>query len=400
MTHKGTIAYFSARYLPSMGGVEFFTRSLSQELARRGYDVIVVTTEPDPDGTCADELALGQDMGEKSEGAGSVFVVRLDSWGWSRVPFVRWSARSREGLRRVREAAPCFSLVNTRFYGLSRVGVRLMGRLGVRSVLIDHGSNYVSGGSALLSAGVRALEHLLTARLKRMPVDFVGVSATSSEWLRTFGITSCGEVNNAIDADAFAAQASERDLLGECGIGEGTLSVVYAGRLIEDKGVRELLEAARSLAGRDGIRLVVAGAGPLEGEVASAAAELPNLDFVGRLDHTDLARLLVQADVLCLPSWSEGYATTILEAASCGCALVYTPTGGAAEMIPTDDYGIVIDKHDARGIERALERLADDRALLARLKENASRRVREVSSWGHTADQALAACEAAQRRGV
>ena len=386
---RKTIVYFSARYLPSFGGVEQYTHNLAAQLARSGHKVCVVTCEKGP-----------QDDIEQFDGGGTLEVCRLDSWGWSRVPFVAWTGRTRAALRHVDALQPDYSLINTRFYGLSRLGARRMGRLGVRSVLVDHGTNYVSVGSKLASRGIQALEHVLTERLKRLPVDFYGVSKGSSRWLATFGITSCGEINNALDADTFAGAASDRVFAEGDHTGQ-SLRVAFAARLIAEKGADTIIDVARAFAPAGNVEFFVAGAGPLEEEVRAAANELPNLFFVGRLDHPDLAALLSQSDVFLLPTrYGEGLPTSLLEAAACGCALVSTKTGGTEEIIPTEEHGVVLETTGADEITHVLTELAGDPARTKRLKETARNYVRERFTWRRTMDQALKACESAQRKGT
>ena len=384
------IMIFSARYLPSMGGVEFFTRNLSEELARRGNEVIIVCLERAEEGMdVADDVTLAS--------GGSVHVVRLDSWGWWRMPFIKWSGHTRRCLKEIRRNPPDSALINTRLYGLSRLAARMMNECGLCPVLLDHGSSSIRFESALLTKVSAGVESFVTALIKRRKIAFFGISKESSAWLGHFGITSRGEINNAVDADTFVSGASERDFRDELGIGPDTLCVVFTGRLIRDKGIDAIVDAARALEGRDDVRFVVAGAGPLEPEITKAAEDLATLTFVGRLDHGDIASLLISSDVFCLPSYSEGLPTSVLEAAACSCALMYTRCGGVNEIIPSPEYGIVLESSDGDEVARHVVDLADDPARLAALKDAAARRVRQRFSWAHTADQALEAFEVARR---
>ncbi len=62
------------------------------------------------------------------------------------------------------------------------------------------------------------------------------VSKKASAWLSHFGIASAGELPNAIDADQYAANASQRDFRAELRIPADALLVASAGRLIPEKG--------------------------------------------------------------------------------------------------------------------------------------------------------------------
>lgn len=377
--HK-PIVLFSARYLPSMGGVENFTAHLGHQLASQGHEVLIVTTEQ-PDQTSADErMAIG---------TGSLEVLRLASWGPARIPFVRWNGQTRACLKRIEQLGSFSALINTRFYDLSRVASRLCKRCGVRPVLVDHGTGYIQFPSKLLSSAFMVAEHAVTANLKRCPIDYYGVSKDASRWLKTFGIASCGEIHNALDASAFVAQASKRDFRDEHGVSHDSLCVTYAARLLPEKGADVIVEAAGRLAD---VHFFVAGSGPLEEEIAKSATALSNLTYVGRLGHPDLAALLMQSDVFCFPTrYAEGLPTTLLEGAACRCALVASHAGGVDEIIPSPDYGIVLDSPTTDDVCAALALLAEDRAMLARLQNNAHQQVCEHFTWESTADEVVAA---------
>lgn len=373
------IVLFSARYLPNMGGVEFFTANLGEHLASQGHEVVVVTTEPTDDTTQDVRHAIGN---------GTMEVQRLDSFGPARMPFAKRNAHNRALLTRLKDRAPFHALINTRFYDLSTLAARLCNRVGVRPVLIDHGTGYIKFESRLLSFASRTAEHAITTNLKRYPTDYYGVSRDASHWLGNFGIESCGEIHNALDAAAFVAQKSNRDFREEYGVAEGTVCVAYAARLLADKGADVVLEAARMLRDNPRIHFFVAGAGPLEEEVRAASQDLSNLTYVGMLSHADLAALLTRCDVFCLPTkYSEGLPTSLLEAAACSCALVSSHAGGVDEIIPTQDHGVILEQAKAQDLLTALEMLAENPTRLHALQRTAFDYVGREFSWDHTATE-------------
>ena len=296
---------------------------------------------------------------------------------------------------------PECALINMRFYGLSRLGARLMNKAGVRPVLLDHVSGHVAVSNPIASQLIKWQDFILTAWLKRFKIDFYGVSKDVTRWLGTFGIHSCGEINNGIDADSFRDESSRYDFRSEYGLRDDTVAVVFAGRLIEEKGTDTIVAAARILADDDRFHFFVAGAGPMEKLLVQADAELANFSFLGRLEHADLAALLLSGDVFCFPTrYNEGMPTALLEAAVCGDALMSTLCGGAEEIIATPEQGIRLQASDADVVVAHLRHLAGHRDELAALKSAAESYVRRNFTWAHSADQLLAAFEEARRRGV
>ena len=103
--------------------------------------------------------------------------------------------------------------------------------------------------------------------------------------------------------------------------------ILYVGRLSEEKGIRELAEAAA------GLPLVVVGDGPLRDLVPSA---------VGFVPHDELGPYYERAAVVCVPSRREGYGVAAREAMAYGKAIVTTGVGGLADAIDDGVTGLVV----------------------------------------------------------
>ena len=363
-----------------MGGVETYTQNLAAALSDMGCRVTVVTMNTHDAAT--------------SEVQGNFEVVRLPchSMLGGRYPVPKHNKAYRRAMERLAKKLLDYVVVNTRFYPLSLEGLKFARQHGIAPVLIEHGSAHLSMGSAAINYVVESVEHTMTVLDKRQQPVCYAVSKKASAWLGHFGIESAGELPNAIDADAYAAQASNRAFRDELGINPNALLVASAGRLVPEKGVTQLAQAAGQLARESrNIHVIMAGAGPLEAELTAAAT--PNLHLVGKLDKHDLAALYQQADVYCLPSRSEGFATTLLESAACGTSAIVTNVGGTDELIPSERFGTIISNMEPDTIAAALRQAADDRPALQAQGHAAATRVREICSWQQTAGRTLQACK-------
>ena len=152
--------------------------------------------------------------------------------------------------------------------------------------------------------------------------------------------------------------------------------VLYAGRLSPEKGVLELVEAAR------GMDLVVAGDGPLRPRVPGARGFVP---------HDELQRLYARAAVVVCPSRREGFGVACLEAMAHARPVVATAVGGLRDMVVDGETGVVVPARDPAALRAALERLLADRALRRRLGAAGRERAREHFSWETVTDATLAA---------
>lgn len=159
------------------------------------------------------------------------------------------------------------------------------------------------------------------------------------------------------------------------------LRLIYVGRLAPRKGLAEAIEALR-LARERGVaaRLVVAGGGPEEARLRQQVREsgiARDVTFVGPAYGEQKAGLLAQADVLLLPSYSEGLPYALLEAMAAGVVPVVTPVGAVPEAVSAGEHGLFVEPRDAEAIAQAIASLAADRAALARMSAACRRRAAE-----------------------
>jgi glycosyltransferase involved in cell wall biosynthesis len=154
--------------------------------------------------------------------------------------------------------------------------------------------------------------------------------------------------------------------------------VLFVGRLSEEKGVLELLEAAR------GLPLVVVGDGPLRERAPDAIGFVPRAELGSYFDRAAL--------VVC-PSRREGYGVVAREAMAHARPVVATNVGGLPEAVVDGETGLLVPPGDVTALRAALERLLGDAELRARLGAAGRDRVRERFSREVAATATLAAYE-------
>jgi glycogen(starch) synthase len=166
------------------------------------------------------------------------------------------------------------------------------------------------------------------------------------------------------------------ELPAEVGAEAEPPEVLYAGRLSEEKGVLELVAAA------DGIRLVVAGDGPLRSRVPGARGFVP---------HDELQGLYARAAVVACPSRREGFGVACLEAMAHGRPVVAGDVGGLRDLVVDGETGYLVPPRDVPALRAALERLLGDADLRRRLGAAGRERARTVFSWPAATEATLAA---------
>ena len=152
--------------------------------------------------------------------------------------------------------------------------------------------------------------------------------------------------------------------------------VAFTGRLVEEKGIRVLLDAAARLP--DGVHVKALGSGRLAEEVADRVARdrLP-VDLLGLGTPADAAALLRGASAAVLPSlWWENCPMAVLEAAALGVPVVASAVGGLPELVEDGVTGRLVPPGDAPALAGALSAVVTDPAAARRLGAAARERVR------------------------
>jgi glycosyltransferase involved in cell wall biosynthesis len=151
---------------------------------------------------------------------------------------------------------------------------------------------------------------------------------------------------------------------------EGPVRVLSVGRLVPDKNLGALIAAFASAGfAPEQAELVVAGSGPLEGELAGAAAASPApVRLAGYVPPAELPGLCARSHVLALVSTYEPFGAALREGAAAGLALLCSNRAGAAgDLAVEGENALLVDPADRESIVAALRRLVGDAALRRRL---------------------------------
>jgi glycosyltransferase involved in cell wall biosynthesis/ribosomal protein S18 acetylase RimI-like enzyme len=179
----------------------------------------------------------------------------------------------------------------------------------------------------------------------------------------------------------------------ELGLPADALVVGAVGRLVVEKGYRELFAAARVVRQADPrVRFLAVGAPDLEKADAIGEAELARAasDVLVTGWRDDVRDLLAVTDVFVLASWREGMPRSAIEAAAMGKALVLTDIRGCREVARHGREALLVPPRDPAALARAVARLAADPALRRRLGEAARARALERFSEAQVAERVVA----------
>jgi glycosyltransferase involved in cell wall biosynthesis len=319
-------------------------RTVYAELARRGWSVTVVLPDRWRHSYSQDDITPEARDGDKE----TLEPVRVLAAGHPQrhLYLARCSAIGRR-------VSPQVAFVEAEPFALGATQWRMaLNRAGV-----PFGVQCYENLDRRLPAPVRAMR----SRVLRDAAFVAARSETAGRLARAWGAT--GEVALVPPAVPTWEPVADADP-------DRPFTVGYAGRLVADKGIEDLLAAAGLLGGP--LRLVFIGAGELADTIAGAAIPGVEVRVHTGVSHECMAQEYAQLDVLVLPSrtaptWKEQFGRVIVEALSCGVPVVGSDSGEIPWLIGLTGGGLVFPESDAPALANRLGVLRDDPQLRRRL---------------------------------
>jgi glycosyltransferase involved in cell wall biosynthesis len=221
----------------------------------------------------------------------------------------------------------------------------------------------------------------------------VGRNEESLDIVRRKGFTGRARVvPNAVDADLFCplSPAKRGEVRGELGWRDDEFVAGYIGRLVEEKGLADFVEAV-ALCGPK-VRAVLVGEGPFEAELRARIGQLGLEERVSILAARPLPRLaplMGALDVLVLPSrttarWKEQFGRVLIEAGACSVAVLGSDSGAIPDVV--GQGGRVFPEGDAPALARHLDDLCAHPDEARALGQAGLRAVHQHTTWTRVAE--------------
>jgi glycosyltransferase involved in cell wall biosynthesis len=230
---------------------------------------------------------------------------------------------------------------------------------------------------------------LMKARFLRLCRGFVVPGRSSLDYLKGLGITEkqIFHAPNAVDTVMFSKLAGEargRKSAVQARHNLPSRYFLFVGRLVEAKGVFELVEAYAQMHEevRSQVGLVFVGEGDARIDLMklSAKASPGKVQFLGFVHREQLPELYALADALIFPTHSDPWGLVVNEAMSCGLAVVATSVAGCVADLVQDGWnGFVVPREDPAQLAASMTHLAADSELRLRMGSNSWERVQAYS---------------------
>ena len=354
-------------YAPTLkGGQELIVETLATRLAARGHDVAVAT--------------LRVAATERKELRGGVRVHRMrgldltdhvglqSSWAAGWIPWL---------LRLVAEFQADLIVANNLFY-CTTPGALLVARLARVPCMLALQLNSPSTIGGLSGRLAVAYEQTLGRLMIALATHVVCAGPSVRRHFLSLGGNPLKETTilNGVDLTTFVPPSSS----------DAEQIVLFAGRLIANKGPDTFVEAARKVRHHQPkAQFWLAGEGPMRPKLERMAAGFPNIRFLG-LRH-DIPTLMRRARVFVRPSTLEGLPLAILEAMASGVPVVATDIPGNTDLVRHGLTGYLVRTGDAEGTSGAVVSLLEQEEQRLRMGAEARRWVESNCSWNTIADQ-------------
>ena len=193
--------------------------------------------------------------------------------------------------------------------------------------------------------------------------------------------------SRGVDRELFDPKRRDMEWRRATGFSDDDVVVLFFGRLVLEKGVRDFVAIVRQLQARGlAVKPLVVGAGP----AADEFQPLGDAVLAGHLDGPDLARAIASADILIHPSRTEAFGNVVLEAMASGLAIVSADTDSSRQLIEHGRTGVLVSAPDADASGAEIATLIADPQRRQQLGSEA-RKASARFSWDAASDSVLAA---------
>ena len=344
-----------------------FVRRMAHGISSRGYKVFVVTPRVYPESRLFELDSKNVSVFRFPYPSGGRQLIQTPS-----VPIaamIVYLANALLTSYRIARKYPC-TLIHVHWViPMGLVGECLGRMLGI-PVLVH------AMGSDIHTYAVRnpALK-LLTRQVLRHVDGTAAVSRDLAERMDRLapGLPRVHVIPNGIDIETFRP-GNRYDAREELGLPKESTYLLFVGGLIPVKGIAYLREALSPLLqDRPGLRLLLAGDGPLRPELESWARRTApaQVHFLGGVPHERMPTVYRAADGFVLPSQNEGLPNALLEAMASGLPCVASPVGDIPRVIRHGRNGLLLQAQDALELRKQVLRMLDDPDEAASLASHA-----------------------------
>ena len=224
---------------------------------------------------------------------------------------------------------------------------------------------HIHGGECLMKGVSSKFLNCLVNNMFRRSSQVLVLSALEQVVIqKTYPMIHVSFLSNAIDTDYYSRKEPRK---------EGLPGILFLGRIENNKGLNEIIQAIRELYKHHRFTFSLCGEGPERERMVKECTEIMGDDFhyEGVVSGEKKLDILHQSSIFVLPSYFEGLPMSLLESMASGLVPVITEVGSMKEVVRSGENGLLVNTHDAKDLAAKLEFLISNPEILNTMAENA-----------------------------
>lgn len=369
---------FSPYYPPHTGGLESHADEFNKYLSQRGVDISVFTPR------------LPQDAPEFETRHNNVKVIRFPAFEIiPNYPLPKfWLPKFWILFFGLFKRKFDIVISRTRFFSTSLLALVYAKIKRAKWIHIEHGSDFVKLNNRLFSFAAKAYDYTFGKMVLNLSNANIANSAASAQFCQKLHKGGkCDVIYRGVEIEKIENAPETAEIKKDT---PDQIFITFIGRLIDGKGVLDLIEAVKDISAN--YKLLIIGDGP-QRKILENFSRKPGLSkkivFFGHKKFGEAIGILKASDIFVNPSYTEGLPTSVIEAALCRKAIIATNVGGTPEIISGKNDGFLIEPKNIDLSKERLELLIKDAKLREEFGHNAYEEVKNKFDWNKSVDKYL-----------
>jgi len=370
---------FSPYYPPHIGGLESHSDEFNRHLSQKGLDITVFTPR------------LPIKSLEKEVRYNNVEIIRFPAFEIiPNYPLPKfWKFKFWNLFFSLYSKKFDIIISRTRFFHTSLLAMIYAKTKNIKWVHIEHGSDFVQLNNRFSSLCTKIYDLTLGRLILAMSDKNIANSIASADFCKKLARNKeCIVVYRGVEIEEIEHLIPDVEFKNSLG---NKIIIGFIGRLIDGKGVSDLLQALTQINNTNIVCLII-GDGPQRNNLEKLSKKLSlqnSVMFLGHRKFSETISILKVLDIFVNPSYTEGLPTTVIEAALCRKAIIATNVGGTSEIITNNESGYLIKVRNATILSLKLKQLIENQPLREKMGNSAFQEVKNKFNWNLSAQKYL-----------
>jgi len=368
---------FAPYYPPHVGGLESHSAEFNYHLAKKGYQITVFTPQL-PKNTPLQEIK------------DNIEIIRFPAFEIvPNYPLPRfWSLKFWKLFISLFKKDFDIVISRTRFFLSSFIALIFAKTKKIPLLHIEHGSDFAQSGGKFVTFVAKIYDYTFGKIILKSADKVIAISqevASFCNQLAKRKNTCQTVIHRGINIETIDRVPPSQDLRKKY---SNKIIITFVGRIIDGKGIKDLIKAIQAITTSRQINkkiiCLIIGSGPQEKSLQKIIQENylnKYIKLLGSKKHNEVIAILKSSDIFVNPSYTEGLPTSVLEAATCGKAIIATDVGGTNQIITNNKSGYLIQPKNVTSLTEKLLILINNPAKIKLFGQNAHNHIKQNFSW-------------------